>query len=329
MMLLAPGHVDWLMLRQALSLSLLSGKPFALKGGFSFVRDNPAYGSVLSDFENFFNEHGMGRFEIQGGDLAFHPGGCPFGTYRFAANPYSSCGELFLLLLPALSSREFRSRLLLRGVTHAQFTPSIGFIKETFLEMAERSGFYASCVLKRFGFYGSGGGDIEARIYPAEKKPWNIPVRVESPQFAGARVYVAGQDTGPADRQRLLLGELLDIPHGSVGIIQIVDADGPGNFVEIYCSAGEIPFVFSGMVPLFDESGGAVDAEGSAEATMRAVASECRAFLDGGTVPERVLREIIPLAALSGGEIDVPPAYSLARETLRMTAEFVSPLIGM
>jgi hypothetical protein len=83
------------------------------------------------------------------------------------------------------------------------------------------------------------------------------------------------------------------------------------------------------MVPLFDESGGAVDAEGSAEATMRAVASECRAFLDGGTVPERVLREIIPLAALSGGEIDVPPAYSLARETLRMTAEFVSPLIGM
>lgn len=323
MITLKTEHVDWLMIRQALSLSLYTGKPCRIPGGFSWLMENPDFRGLMSDFENILAETGFGSLAAEGDDVVCVPGRGRFGNFRFATHQQSSAVEVMLLLLPLLSSQEFRSRLEIRGVTHSGLSYPTSFIKETFFEILEKMGFFASCTLRRFGFTGSLGGDIESRIYPAEKTKIDIPGEVDITGIIGARVYISGLDTVHAEREKTALIAKAGVPEGSVSIMQVVDADGPGNIIEVYYGTSLVPVVISLMVPVHDSDGNMVFDEGAVEAAMNEISHRCNNFRMKKQVPETILREVLPYAVLAGSTVDIPGGYVKAAGTCSLINQFI------
>lgn len=323
MITLGNEHVDWLMIRQALSLSLYTGKPCSITGGFPWLMANPGFRGLMSDFENIFAETGFGSLTVEGDDVLCVPGQGRFGNFRFATHQQSSAIEVLLLLLPLLSAQEYRSKLEIRGVTHSGLSHPTSFIKETLLEILEKMGFFASCTLRRFGFTGSLGGEIESRIYPAEMSKIDLSGRVDITGIIGARVYISGLDTIHAEREKTLLKEKAGVPEGSVSIMQIIDADGPGNIIEVYYGTSIVPVVISYMVPVHDSDGAMVFNDDAVEAAMNELGHRCNNFRMKKLVPETVFREILPYAVLTGSPVEIPGGYQKAAETLSLIEDFL------
>jgi RNA 3'-terminal phosphate cyclase len=323
MIALGNEHLDWLMIRQALSLSLYTEKPCRITGGFSWLMENPAFRGLMSDFENLFAETGFGSLTVEGEDVLCVPAPGRFGNFRFATHQQSSAIEVLLLLLPLLSAQEFRSKLEVRGVTHSGLSHPTSFIKETLLEILEKMGFFASCTLRRFGFTGSLGGEIESRIYPAEMTKIDNPGRVDITGIIGARVYISGLDTIHAEKEKAVLKEKIGVPEGSISIMQVIDADGPGNIVEVYYGTSLVPVVISYMVTVHDSEGTMVFNDDAVEAAMNELAHRCNNFRMKKLVPETLFREILPYAVLTGSPVEIPRGYQKAAETLSLIEDFL------
>jgi len=323
MITLEKEQLDWLMIRQSLSLSLYTGKPCRITGGFSWLMENPDFRGLMSDFENIFHEAAFGSLSVEGDDVLCAPAPGRFGNFRFATHQQSSAIEVLLLLLPVLSAQEFRSKLEIRGVTHSGLSYPTSFMKETLLEILEKMGFFASCNLRRFGFTGSLGGELESRVYPAEKIKFDISGRVDITGIIGARIYISGLDTIHAEKEKSALKEKTGVPEGSISIMQIVDADGPGNIIEVYYGTSLVPMVISHMVPVHDGDGNMVFHEESVDAAMNEITHRCNNFRIKKMLPESVLREILPYAALTGSTIEIPEGYEKASKTSSLIRQFI------
>ncbi len=315
-------------IRHALSLSLLTQRPFRLRGGYACILGDGAFQAVISDWEDVLHNLEAGSLSGEGDDLLFYPALVRHGNYSFSTNPYSPSAEIVLLLLPVLSSLKYRTSLMIGGVTHAGASYSSDFVRDTLMGLLERMGFYASFSLKRFGFYGSGGGMVESRIYPAERKKaggFGVPAYSE---ISGARVYISKIDAGIALAQRELLSEALCIPSEKIGIIEVRDSDGRGNFIQVYFKhkagppavggalSGPEDMVISDIFDMYDWRGEAVYSEDSVKEAVTGFAGSCAGLTTTGRLPGFILEELAPYALLTGSEL---PG---ADETMRMLEAF-------
>lgn len=314
--------VDWVSFRQALSLSLLTGRPFAYRGALAFVNANPPYSAFLSDFELLFQERNLGSFTVEGDDIAFTPKPVRFGNWRVSVNPYSSAVEMLLLLAPALLRQEFRSKLAFSGVTHSPLSPGTSWMKESFLAVLEKMGLYASCALRRFGFYGSGGGGMEARVYPVEEKRADICTTGKI-SVAGARVYIAHLDASIAVRQKEALCAALGLDLSRAGVLEVQDCDGAWNHAEVYLVLDGIPLVVSETVTVYDFEGKNRFSEERALATMPALAARAREAVASGRMPDDLAREIVPYAVMTGSAFDVSAYPDAVRESAKTARAFL------
>ncbi len=306
--------IDWISFRQALSLSLLTGRPFRYRGALSFINAHPPYTAFLSDYEQLFQTYSLGEFLTENEDISFMPRPVRYGTFPVSVNPYSSAIEIMLLMLPVLFRQEFRSRLLISGVTHSPLAFGTGWMKESLLGLLESMGLFASCTLRRFGFYGSGGGGLESRIYPAEKKRAEIPIRGEISVY-GARVFIAHLDTEIARAQKEMIAEELGIDPGKAGILEVRDCDGAWNHVEAYLMMGNLPLVISETTPVYDFEGRSnFSREGAMETPLR-LARRVREVIEGERIPEELLRESLPFLMMTGGEVNLEDYSASVRET--------------
>ena len=317
-----PRTIDWVSFRQALALSLLTGRPFAYRGALAFVNANPPYSAFLSDFELLFRDRNLGMFSVEGDDISFSPKPVRFGNWRVSVNPYSSAVEMMLLLAPALFRQEFRTKLAFSGVTHSPLSPGTSWMKESFLAMLERMGLHASCALRRFGFYGSGGGGMEARVYPAEEKGADISSTGKI-SVAGARVYIAHLEASIAVRQKEALCAGLGLDLSRAGVLEVQDCDGAWNHAEVYLAMDGIPLVVSETVPVYDFEGKNRFSEERALAAMPALAARARETVASGRVPDDLAREIAPYAVMTGSSFDVSAYPDPVRESLEMARLFI------
>jgi RNA 3'-terminal phosphate cyclase (ATP) len=103
--------------------------------------------------------------------LTFTPRGLRPGSYRFDVGAVTgsagSVSLLFQALLLPLALAGAPSRLTLIGGTHVPWSPPVHYLTDVFLPALATVGIAARLVLRRWGWYPAGGGEIEAVIEPA------------------------------------------------------------------------------------------------------------------------------------------------------------------
>lgn len=302
--------LDWVPIRQAMALAMALEIPMALEGAGDFVDANPRYLPLWQDLCRTVDSLGCGTLCREGNALIVTPGNVPWGRREICCGERSSLSEIILFLLPALSRREFRSVLECTGVTHAPGFLPTSVLKETIFSLLEGTGHYAGLQLKRFGFYGSGGGSAEVRVYPAEKavrREWWL---VENRISTGAKIFLAHMNKEIAERQKEALNDAMTLPDSRVAIIEVMDAAGYGNSVQVFMDGkmdgDPVSIVLSREIVIHDNEGNIIFDLYDSMDRVRDLAVECNDFLSQGHLPPSLLVEALPFAAIAG--LPFPPS---------------------
>ena len=179
----AAGEGGGQLLRTSLALSMCTGQPFSMnriRAGRQARPDAPAPGCVIAAAE-------ISGAQVQGAELnsqslSFAPGKPRAGDYRFHLGTAGSCGLLLQTLWPALMMANGPAAC--RWRRHAQpAAPPFHFLARSYAPLLARLGAKAELNLLRMGFYPAGGGEIEARIWPAadQLEPFDLIARARRP----------------------------------------------------------------------------------------------------------------------------------------------------
>jgi RNA 3'-terminal phosphate cyclase len=304
----------------ALSLALMKREPVAIKNGYAFIENNFDLMPLFNDIKRIVSETGAGMLGDSGDDIIFNPDGLFYGAYNFETDKFSSISEIELFLMPSLFYHEFRSALNFTGVTHSHLSYPTTFIKETLLAFLESTGHYASLNLKRFGFYGSGGGFAESKIYPAEPKKCGNVFELSAPEIEGVRIFMAKMNMEMAGREKEFIIKNTGIDENRVQIMEIVDADGYGNSIHVYVKCGGVNVILSRDMEIYNSAGDFVFEESRYYTTLTGLLHDTEMVVKLKTLPVYLMDEILPYLMLSGSEVPEElkssACYAICREIL-------------
>jgi RNA 3'-terminal phosphate cyclase (ATP) len=313
----ASGEGGGQMLRTALSLALVTGKPFRIEN-IRARREKP--GLLRQHLTAVLAAAEVGSAKTDGAALGsktleFVPGKIRPGNYRFAVGTAGSSTLVFQTILPALMTASGPSRLTLEGGTHNTQAPPYDFLQKTFLPVLSRMGPKVTVNLERYGFYPAGGGRIVAEIEPCEKlSPVVLTVR-------GAMAYrrvvaiVANLARSIAQRELDTASHHLNWPADMLEILETKDSPGPGNVVMIEIGDGAFTEVFTGFGRL-----GA-----SAEKVASEAAGEARAYLASHAVADEHLADqlLLPVALAGAGAFTATKLSLHARTNIEVISLFL------
>ena len=157
-------------LRTALSLSAITGTPFALEN-IRAKRRRPAlqrqHLTCVTAAAQITRAKISGA-ELSSGALTFEPGAIRGGAYDFAIGTSGSTILVFQTVLPILLNADAPSRVKLSGGTHNPMAPTFDYLKRAFLPQLERMGADVDVTLRQAGFYPAGGGVWQAHVSPVK-----------------------------------------------------------------------------------------------------------------------------------------------------------------
>ena len=157
-------------LRTALSLSMVLGKPFRITN----IRGKRSKPGLMRQHltcvkaAQKMTGATVDGMEISSQELVFSPGGIRAGEYEFAIGSAGSTTLLFQTILPALLSAGETSSVKLIGGTHNPMAPSADFISRSFIPLLRRMGAELEFSCERLGFAPAGGGVISAEVKPVD-----------------------------------------------------------------------------------------------------------------------------------------------------------------
>ncbi|MEZ4409694.1 MAG: RNA 3'-terminal phosphate cyclase [Polyangiales bacterium] len=306
-------------LRSALALSLVTGRPFRVVN----VRAGRAKPGLLRQHLTALRAAAeVGGATVEGAELGsravdFAPGAVRGGAYTFTVGSAGSAMLVLQAVLPALLTAAAPSELTLEGGTHNTMAPSFDFIERVFLPVVNRMGPTVTCALERAGFYPAGGGRATVRVTPSRSL-----ARVELMERGAVltrRVVarVAALSGSIAAREVKAALDVLGWDEGARVIEPLPREWGPGNvaFVEVACERATEIFMHHG------ERGR------SAESVGAAAAEEARAWL-GADVPvgEHLADQLLVPMALAGGGRFVTTAPSTHTTTNARVIERFLPV---
>ncbi len=282
-------------LRTALGLSLVTGKPFRIEK----IRAGRKKPGLLRQHLTAVNAAAeVGRAGVRGaalgsGELVFEPGQVAGGRYRWAIGTAGSATLVLQTVLPALLTAREPSSLKLEGGTHNPFAPPFDFLQKAFLPLVCRMGPKVEATLVRPGFYPAGGGCFKVEVAPAERlSRIDIPERGEVRRRL-ARALVANLPLHIATRELTVIGRKLNWPDECLRAEPVEGSQGPGNIVVIEIEGEGVTEVVTG----FGEKG--VPAESVADAAVR----EAREYIAAGAPVGAHLADqlLVPMALAGGG----------------------------
>lgn len=290
-------------LRTALALSLVSGRPFAIEK-IRAKREKPGLMRQHLTAVEAAAKIGNARVEgaaLRSSKLVFHPGEVVPGDYTFAIGTAGSVTLVLQTVLPPLLIAGGPSRLTLEGGTHNPFAPPFDFLQKAFLPLLNRMGAQVTAELDRPGFYPAGGGRFRVEIAPAPLQRVDIPER-GSIRRRVARALVSNLPRNIAERELAIIEKKLDCDEYRVE--QVPNSRGPGNVVLIEIESEHITEVFTG----FGERGK------PAESVAEEVVNDARAYLAAGVPVGECLADqlLIPMALAGGGSFTT---LALSRHT--------------
>lgn len=282
-------------LRSALALSLVTGKPFCIEN-IRARRKKPGLMRQHLAAVNAAVE--VGKAAVSGNSIGssritFAPTGLNSGQYHFAVGTAGSCTLVLQTVLPALIVADNPSEIVLEGGTHNPAAPPFDFLAGSFLPLLNQMGPSVKAALERPGFYPAGGGRIRVKITPARKlTPLHLLQRGGIVDRS-ARAIVARLPYSIAEREIAVVKEKLAWGADCLRSVEVPDSSGPGNALVITVASEQVTEIFTG----FGESG--VSAETVAGRAVR----EAQEYLNSDAPVGRHLADqlLLPLALAGAG----------------------------
>jgi RNA 3'-terminal phosphate cyclase (ATP) len=221
-------------LRTALALSLVTGRPFRIDR-IRAAREKP--GLLRQHLTAVHAAANVGGARLSGAELgsrelAFEPAGLAGGTYQLAVGTAGSATLVLQTLLPALLRAPHASHLTIDGGTHNPYAPPFDFLARTFLPVLRRMGASVEARLDTYGFYPAGGGRITVAIEPcASLSPVTLLDR--GPTRLQARAIVAMLPDKIGWRELAVVRERLGLERADCWVIDAETSVGPGNVLMI------------------------------------------------------------------------------------------------
>ena len=234
-------------LRTSLSLSLVTGQPFAIEN----IRAGRAKPGLLRQHLTAVlaaAEVGAGQAdgaELGSQALTFTPGRVRAGEYHFAVGTAGSGTLVLQTVLPALLLADGPSRVIIEGGTHNQAAPPFEFLAKAFLPLVERMGPKVTVALERYGFYPAGGGRFTVSVEPC---PALRPVHLEPRGDIVTRkvtAVLANLQRHIGRREVDTALSMLNWAPEAGEIVQTRESPGPGNVVMIEAGSAQGTEVFT------------------------------------------------------------------------------------
>jgi RNA 3'-terminal phosphate cyclase (ATP) len=236
-------------LRTALTLSLVTGRPFRIER----IRAGRKKPGLLRQHLTAVQAAGeVGGATVTGAELGslqleFEPGSVRGGDYHFAVGTAGSATLVLQTVLVPLALAKSPSRLVLEGGTHNPFAPPFDFLDKTFLPAFRRMGAGVTARLERPGFYPAGGGRFSVEVEPCRGlTPIELERRAETVTVT-ARAIVASLPASIAERELATVRERLAVPAESCRIEQVTCSVGPGNALMLELAADDLVEVVTGF----------------------------------------------------------------------------------
>ena len=287
-------------LRSALTLSLLTSKPFTLRN--IRARRKPKPGLQPQHLASVRAAAAIGSAKIAGDSigssvLTFEPGPIVPGKYRF---PIGTAGATGLVLqtvyLPLAWQAAGPSEVILEGGTHVSTSPCFHFLDSTWRAYLEKLGLRLRLEMVRPGFYPRGGGQVIAHIQPCSAiHPMHM---TKCPPITRATGFsaVAGLPDHVVKRQARRAVERLKRAGIEAEIEQREWEGGPGSVLGITLDQAPVPSFFFGL-----------GARGKpAESVADEAADQAIAFAESGApVDSHSADQIVLPLALSKGASEI------------------------
>jgi len=309
-------------LRTALALSLVTGRPFRIDG-IRAGRKKP--GLLRQHLTAVHAATTVSSARVDGDaigsqSLSFEPGAVRGGDYRFSVGTAGSATLVAQTVLPGLLFAKERSRLTLEGGTHNPAAPPFDFLAKTFVPIVRRMGASIELRLEAHGFYPAGGGRFIVEIEPCDRLD-RIALTTRGPVRVHARALVASLPTKIAQRELVLVRERLSLERADCWAVDIDDSIGPGNVVMIVVDSDEVTEIVTGF--------------GLKNVTAEKVASdacdEAETYLSAGVpVGEHLADQLlIPMALAHGGEFRTLMPTAHLRTNAAVIQRFLDVSIGI
>ncbi len=309
-------------LRNALALSLVTGKPFRIEN-IRGNRDRPGVmRQHVTAVEAACAVGGAECEELRVGasSLTFEPGAVTPGDHHFAVGTAGSTSLVLQTILAPLMLADSRSRLVLEGGTHNIHAPPFDFIARVYLPLINLMGPRISATLVRPGFYPAGGGRIEVEIEPVSALKRFDLVERGALKRVGARALVAGLPGDIAVRELAAVESVLGWPEEARRIEQLPERVGPGNILLLEAEFEHVTEIASGFGKL------GVSAEHVGEKAAKRMAGYLASSAAAG--PYLADQLLLPMALAGGGSFTTVRPSRHARTAADIIALFLDVAIA-
>ena len=234
-------------LRTALSLSMVTGRPFRIEN-IRAGRKKP--GLMRQHLTGVNAAVEVCRAQITGNELRsqeleFSPGTVKPGNYHFSVGTAGSTTLVLQTVLPPLMTAQVPSTLTLEGGTHNPFAPPFDFLERVFAPVIGRMGPRIEMAIENYGFYPAGGGKIKIQINPeASLSPIELMERGKIISQTGEALY-SNLPHDVAARELKVIGKKLSIGDNDLTPRKISQSPGPGNMVAVTLKSEQVTEMFS------------------------------------------------------------------------------------
>jgi RNA 3'-terminal phosphate cyclase (ATP) len=235
-------------LRSALGLSLVTGRPFRIE---RIRAARPKPGLLRQHLTAVHAAAKVGAARVSGdemgsAELTFEPTALHGGEYAFAVGTAGSATLVLQTLLPALLRAKEPSRLTIEGGTHNPYAPPFDFVDRTFLPVLRRMGAAIDARLEAHGFYPAGGGRIVVTIDPCPDLA-AVALLERGATSMKARVLVAALNEGIGNRELAVVCQRLGLDRKECRVETVRDSAGPGNVMTIVVASETVTEVITGF----------------------------------------------------------------------------------
>lgn len=308
------------MLRTALSLSVLTGRPVRFER-IRAGRKKPGlmrqHKTCVEAAARVSGAHTTG-VELGSKDVTFEPAGRFAGDYRFEIATAGSTSLVLQTVLYPLLFAEGTSTVEVTGGTHAAMAPSFTFLKKTFSPILQAMGADLQLELIRPGYFPAGGGCVRMTVTGVERlNPVDLSGKADNKALS-AVATVAQIPAHVAERELRNLAGLLPIPKPRLYTNRCTRSVGPGNVLHV-----EVPV--EGPVPRTEVFCAYGKRGVRAETVAADLAKEVKAFTTSGTdVSEHLADQLqIPLALAGGGSFTCNTVSQHARTNAEIIERFL------
>jgi len=236
-------------IRTALALSMVTGKPFRLEK-IRANRDKP--GLLSQHLTALKAATAISGARVHGGamgsrEISFTPGVIRSGDYEFAVGTAGSANLVLQTILPPLLVASGPSHLVIEGGTHNPWAPPFDFISRSFLPIIESMGPQIEARLERPGFYPAGGGRIVIDIKPVAELQVRAILERGPETTVRAKIFHANLPLHIAEREQETLAKLLKLSMDDIEVEECSNSQGPGNVVLVEVESSAVTEIFTGF----------------------------------------------------------------------------------